>query len=162
MSENVYVRGESNSNFEAMTKEEVLAAIVLAIQGGTVGDIDSGFVTMIKEQNKGQGLKFWVGTTAEYNALETTENNCLYIKTDDTSPTDINNAITTLQTSLTEQSAAIEALKIPINGIIVSIIFGSSDDAIAVHNFMGYGTWELVSTVEVTGGDDLYFWKRTA
>jgi hypothetical protein len=100
MSENVFVRGESDSSFEAMTKEEVITAIVNAIEGGTVGDIDTGFVTTIKEQNKGQGLMFWVGTTAEYNALTTKPNNVLYIKTDDTSAQDINNNFEALQASI--------------------------------------------------------------
>lgn len=100
MSENVFVRGESNSNFEAMTKEQVLAAIVQAVEGGTVGNIDTGFVTTIKEQNKGQGLMFWVGTSAEYNALTTKPDNVLYIKTDDTSAADINAAINELYEAL--------------------------------------------------------------
>jgi hypothetical protein len=109
MAENVFVRGESDSSFKAMTKEEVLAAIVQAVEGGTVGDIDTGFVTIIKEQNKGQGLMFWVGTTAEYEALTTKPNNVLYIKTDDTSAADINNAIAAVQSSLGDLNNAIAA-----------------------------------------------------
>lgn len=93
---NVFVRGGNNGNYEGMTKEEILAAIAQAIQQGTVGDIDTGFVTTIKEQNKGQGLMFWVGTTAEYEALTEKPNNVLYIRTDDTSATDINSRFTTL------------------------------------------------------------------
>lgn len=108
MPENVFVRGESDSNFEAMTKQQVLTAIVEAVESGTIGDIDTGFVTTIKELNKGQGLKFWVGTSAEYNALEEKENNVLYIKTDDTSPADISAAIEALQSDVDalKQSAA--------------------------------------------------------
>lgn len=105
--ETKYVRGESNSNFESMTKEEILAAIVQAIEGGTIGDVDTGFVTTIKEQNNGIGLKFWVGTTAEYEALVTKETNVLYIKTDDTTADDLNAAITALQTSSSSQAEQI-------------------------------------------------------
>lgn len=101
MSENVFVRGESNSNFEALTKEQVLAAIVQAIEGGTISNIDTGFVTTIKEQNKGQGLMFWVGTTAEYEALAEKPNNVLYIKTDDTSAQDISNNFTSISNQIT-------------------------------------------------------------
>lgn len=97
---NIYVRGDNNGNYEGMTKEEILAAIAQAISGGTIGDVDTGFVTKIKEQNKGLGLMFWVGTTAEYEALEERPNNVLYIKTDDTSASDINAKFTELTTAL--------------------------------------------------------------
>lgn len=89
-----FVRGESKSNYEGMTKEQILAAITQAVEDGTVSDIDAGFITKIKEINKGYQLRFWVGTSAEYNAIETSENNVLYIKTDDTSAADISAQLT--------------------------------------------------------------------
>lgn len=88
-----FVRGESKSIYESMTKEEIVAAIINAIQSGTIGDIDAGFITKIKELNNGEQLSFWVGTSAEFNALEQQEENVLYIKTDDTSPEDIGAAL---------------------------------------------------------------------
>ncbi len=97
---NIYVRGDNNGNYDGMTKEQILAAIAQAVSGGTIGNIDTGFVTTIKEQNKGQGLMFWVGTTAEYEALEERPNNVLYIKTDDTSASDINAKFAELTTAL--------------------------------------------------------------
>lgn len=100
MAENVFVRGISDSSFEGMTKQEIITAIVNAIQGGTVGNVDTGFVTTIKEQNKGIGLMFWVGTTAEFEALEERPLNTLYIKIDDTSVADINAAIAALQAAI--------------------------------------------------------------
>lgn len=93
MPEKYYVRGDSKSNYESMTKEEIAAAIMNAIQSGTIGDIDAGFITKIKELNNGEKLSFWVGTSAEFNALEQQEPNVLYIKTDDTSPEDIGAAL---------------------------------------------------------------------
>lgn len=96
MSEQVNVRGVSDSLYEAMTKQEVLTAIVNAVQGGTIGNIDTGFVTTIKELNHGQGLMFWVGTTAEYEAIQNKQENVLYIKTDDTSAQDIEANFNTL------------------------------------------------------------------
>lgn len=96
MSEQVNVRGLSDSLYEAMTKQEVITAIVNAVQGGTVGNIDTGFVTTIKELNRGQGLMFWVGTTAEYEAIQNKQENVLYIKTDDTSVQDIEANFNTL------------------------------------------------------------------
>lgn len=96
MSENVFVRGASDSSLEGMTKEQILAAIVQAVEGGTIENVNTGFVTTIKEQNKGVGLSFWIGTTAEFEALEVKAPNVIYIKTDDTSAADINADITEL------------------------------------------------------------------
>lgn len=68
--------------FESMTKEEIYSAIVQAIEQGEIGDIDTGFVTKIKEQNHNNDLKFWKGTQAEYNALEAVDPTTYYILTD--------------------------------------------------------------------------------
>lgn len=78
-----YCLCNDNCRFETMTKEQILAAIANAIQTGEISDVDTGFITKIKDTNKGSYIDFWVGTTAEYNALTTYEKNRLYIKTDD-------------------------------------------------------------------------------
>lgn len=145
--ETKYVRGESNSNFESMTKEEILAAIVQAVQGGTIGDVDTGFVTTIKEQNKNAGLKFWVGTTAEYEALATKENNVLYIKTDDTLFADLNNAITDLQSSVTNNTDAINGVAASLKAFIydddyslnLTNIIDNANTGITMYHVMGVG-----------------------
>lgn len=80
---NYYVLSENNCKFESFTKEQILSAIQQAVNSGEIKNVDTGFVTKIKEQNKNAGLMFWVGTQAEYNALENKKNNCLYIITDD-------------------------------------------------------------------------------
>lgn len=82
-----YVICADNCKFESMTKEQILSAIEQAITTGEIKDVDTGFVTKIKEQNTGAALTFWVGTKAEYNALETKARNCFYIITDDTDAT---------------------------------------------------------------------------
>lgn len=76
-----YVICEDNCKFEGMTKEQILAAIAEAT-GATPTHIDDAFITKIKEINKNAALKFWIGTQAEYNAIETPEANCFYIFTD--------------------------------------------------------------------------------
>lgn len=86
-----YVICEDNCKFEGMTKEQIMAAIEQAVETGEIKDVDSGFVTTIKEINHQRGLRFWVGTTAEFNALPAKQNNVLYIKSDDTSEQDILN-----------------------------------------------------------------------
>lgn len=79
----------SNCKYETMTKEQILAAIVQAVENGEVQDVDSGFVTTIKDQNQNSGLTFWIGTTAQYNALESIDMNCMYILTDETTDEDM-------------------------------------------------------------------------
>ena len=74
---------ESNCRFETMTKEQILAAIAQAAEHGLVVDPDAGFVTKVKESNAGGYVTFWVGTTAQYNALDSHDPNCIYVKTDD-------------------------------------------------------------------------------
>lgn len=82
--------------FETMTKEQILAAIEQAINEGKITNIDTGFVTKLKELNKGGYVTVWHGTTAEYNALTEKDENCIYIKTDDTRLEDIEKAIANL------------------------------------------------------------------
>lgn len=79
----------SNCKYETMTKEQILAAIAQAVETGSVGDVDTGFITKVKEQNGGSGVSVWVGTRAQYNAIENRVQNCLYIITDDTTGDDI-------------------------------------------------------------------------
>lgn len=92
-----YVRCESGCLFESMTKEQILTAITEAISTGEIKDVDTGFITTVKEQNAGGALSFWVGTQAEYNALPEKSATCFYIITDDTSKADIENAIKELR-----------------------------------------------------------------
>lgn len=79
-----YVLSAGNNLTESMTKEQILSAITQAVESHTISDVDTGFVEKVKEQNSAANLKFWVGTTAQYNALATKENGCFYILTDDT------------------------------------------------------------------------------
>ena len=69
--------------FEGMTKEQIYE-LIAEMTGETVQDIDQAFITKLKEINKGNSIRLWVGTTAEYNALATKEEDVLYVCTDDT------------------------------------------------------------------------------
>lgn len=42
-----------------------------------------GYIESLKELNKGGKFTTWIGTQAEYDALETIEDNCLYLITDE-------------------------------------------------------------------------------
>lgn len=77
-----YVMRGDKVLFESMTKEEIITAIVQAVEEGEIGDLDTGFVTKVKEQNHNNDLKFWRGTNAEYNALHSIDPNTYYIITD--------------------------------------------------------------------------------
>ena len=92
-----YVLRADNCRFEGMTKEQILAAITQAVETGTIQNVDTGFVTKIKEQNSGSAVTLWVGTRAQYNALVTKEPNCIYIVTDDDTISTMQNAILALQ-----------------------------------------------------------------
>ncbi len=83
----------SNCKYETMTKEQILAAIAQAVETGEVRDVDTGFVTQIKEKNGGSYVSFWVGTQAQYNAIANKETNCMYIITDDTTAADLENKL---------------------------------------------------------------------
>lgn len=96
----MYVFNDGKNVYEGMTKEQILAAITEAVETHEISDVDTGFVTTLKEQNKGLGLKIWVGSTAEYNAITTKETNCLYILSDDTTLADIEAVVSALSTSV--------------------------------------------------------------
>lgn len=95
-----YVIGYGNNFYESMTKEEILAAITQAVETHTISDVDTGFVTTVKEQNANQALKFWVGTSAQYNAIAIKDPNCFYILTDDVELEDLEQQIAQLSESV--------------------------------------------------------------
>lgn len=74
----IYGRDEALNARETMTTEQILAAIQRAITTGEVTDEFTAFIETIKEQNKGIGVKMWLGTQDEFNALEKTESNTIY------------------------------------------------------------------------------------
>lgn len=102
-----YVICEDNCKFESMTKEQILTAIEQAASTGTIQDIDTGFVTKIKERNRNTALSFWVGTSAEYNAIAEKQQNCFYILTDETTGADIAEALADMQQTIAAYTAAI-------------------------------------------------------
>ena len=96
----VYAICGTNCRYETLTKEQILTAIANAVESGDIGDIDAGFITTIKEQNGGEGLRFWVGTMAAYNALTEIDADMLYIITDDTTLADIEQAYKEIKAAL--------------------------------------------------------------
>lgn len=106
-----YVFDDNKCKHETLTKEQIIAAIARAT-GNQPASIDDAFISKIKEKNSGANFTFWVGTTAEYSALATTERNCLYILTDDTFGDDIQTTVEDIRSdvaAMTESFSAIEA-----------------------------------------------------
>ncbi len=93
----VFVFCENNCKYEGMTKEQILTAIMQAVKSGTVGDSDTGFITTVKTIN-GRGLKFFVGTQAEYDGLSKTQKDGVFaLITNDTTKDGLLEAIRDLQ-----------------------------------------------------------------
>lgn len=84
-----YCYCDSNCKYETMTKEQILAAIAQAAEGGMVYDTETAVISKVKELNAGGFVTFWVGTQAEYNALASADANCVYIITDNTWQQDV-------------------------------------------------------------------------
>ena len=113
-----YVLSDGNNLFEGMTKEEIFAAIVEAT-GNTPTGIDDAFITKIKEQNQNIPLKFWIGTNAQYNALEEIDPNCFYIFTDTNELDNIEQlAEDAAETKATEICAPLETFINKINDVL--------------------------------------------
>lgn len=99
MSERIYyVICEDNCKFESMTKEQIVSAIA-ASTGHTPSDqeIDSAFITKIKEMNANNQLQWWVGTEAQYNAISEKDIHTLYIITDSNDYEDLVAAVEVLE-----------------------------------------------------------------
>lgn len=111
--------------FEGMTKEQIYE-LIAEVTGQTAQDIDQAFITKLKEINKGNNIRLWLGTSAEYNALTTKEEDVLYICTDDTFVQDTNAEVEkiwkkidanyqTVDNRLTAQDKNIEDFKNEVN-----------------------------------------------
>lgn len=83
--------------FPVYTKEQTMAILQQLMEGNSFASVDpslSPVVKLIQEQHGGKRISLWMGTEAEYNALEpqpvaslvmlrTDENGQLYLCTDD-------------------------------------------------------------------------------
>ncbi len=140
-----YCTCDSNCKFETMTKEQILAAIAQAVETGSVGDCDTGFITKVKEQNAGGSVTFWVGTQAQYNALDNKATNCMYIITDDTTTADTRAAFEAAATAAQEAalSAAESAAALAVKDLTKSVSFnritggGYDADTVSVSTSIG-------------------------
>ena len=139
-----YVKCKDDCLFEGMTKEQILAAIEQAVSTGEIKDVDTGFITKIKEVNKNNPLMFWVGTAAEFNALEVQEENVFYIITDTTEGEDIYAAINELTAEVNNLQTAIEDWKKEFNKTLWTGTFkNTSTEPITVTGFENYSLFAI-------------------
>ena len=73
---------EDGVRVEGLTKEQVYE-LIYGTTGKVPAGVDEGFITKLKEQRAQADVSIWVGSNAEYNALETKDDNVLYVVTDD-------------------------------------------------------------------------------
>lgn len=96
---NYYTIDDNNCLYPCMTKEQILSAIAQAT-GQTITDIDEAFISKVKEYNGNRNLRFWVGTKAQYNAIQTKEEDVVYFVTDE-------NALETLSATVQDHTASL-------------------------------------------------------
>lgn len=149
----VYALDKNLNARPTMTTEQILAAIQKAVTTGVVTDEFTAFIEMIREQNKGIGLKFWLGTTAQFTALEKTDADTVYFLTDSTSLASLDAAFVELKTQLGDGSfevkKATEAdnVKSKINDKNISEIF--ENDGLTVKNATAAGNAKKVNDLEI-------------
>lgn len=154
---NYYCLCDDNCRFPTMTTEQILAAIAQAVETGVVINPDTGFITKLKETNSGDYITFWVGTRAQYNALEKPAKNCVYIITDDTTAKDYENVVAELQALTKELQEA--ATKKESAGLVSAVHYVETEAALdtlienTAHT-MGMGSVKILSVrCGFAGGD---------
>lgn len=159
----IYGLDDGLNAHETMTTEQILAAIQRAITTGEVSDKFTAFIEMIKEQNKGVGMKIWIGTQAEFNALEKTENDVIYIFSDDPTMNDIDQKFAEVDQKIEELEAMVQLYgerpaihSIELSGDFNKPDFGSTTNIITI---LPVGSYKSVSNVTVECTDDIKIMK---
>lgn len=165
---------ELTNDMTFLTEEQIITLITNIVNTGSVGDIDTGFVTSLVEQNKHKALKFWVGTQAEYDAVQTKIANTFYIITDDRFREDVQTALNSLQAQINnivqtnydteitalqesiqeleesdeEQNTRITALE---NSLLNNMVYQTGDtvnnERVVTNGYITYGGCELSFTI---------------
>lgn len=120
-----YTKGEADAKFETITgaaqtyatKSELttgLATKSSTADGSTIVDNGTNISTVaVKEQNNSLAIKEWVGTKAEYEALEELDPNTLYTITDeaDVTPIVVDSTLSPTSTNAIQNKAVYDALQ---------------------------------------------------
>lgn len=127
----VYALDEGKNQHETMTREQIITAIENMESTGSVGDVDDGFISKIKELNESGLLRFWVGTMAEYTALEEKEDGVLYLFSDDPTIDDLESAIDSNESSISAQGQEIDDLQSDVAAINARIYAKNVNQAVS-------------------------------
>lgn len=121
-----YVISEDNCRFPSLTREQIYEAITEAT-GNVPQNVDDAFITRLKEQNSQKPLKIWVGTQAEFNALEEKDLDTLYYY-DDNDYEELLAKITNILNGTTPVETAENSVNVTtsINGQALTDIFESN------------------------------------
>lgn len=151
----VYVICDQNCKFEGMTKEQIYTAILQAVNEGTIGNIDVGFVTTIKTIN-GLPLKFFVGEQAAYDELTPEDKKDLFaIITNDTTKEGIINALK----DLNEIKKQIDEGKFHANGIFTKEIASLAElESLIKNNPQSSFGIRIASDINIAGAGILPKW----
>jgi hypothetical protein len=109
------------------------------------------------EKNKGTRLKFWVGTEAEYSALEKYEENCLYLTTDDDTQSFLNGLQKQIDDTLSHFNKVLyeDVTGVATNGTDITAV-GLTDYslfAVTIHSTIANVTVLCSKTTKPTGGE---------
>lgn len=127
----VYALDSGGNRIATFSAEQILEAINAAITTGEIPSELTAFIDAIKEQNKGKSLKFWLGTQAEFLALENTEEDIIYFINDSTNLKELSDALDQLKEQLQSGAFVVEKandagnVTTNINGKAISSIFES-------------------------------------
>lgn len=93
----VYALCDANCRWETMTREQILTAIMQAVNEGSIGNVDAGFIQTVLTINN-QELRFFYGEQSAYDALSDAQKQGTYaIITNDGFRDGVESAIKALQ-----------------------------------------------------------------
>lgn len=79
---NFYVLCDDNCRFPSMTKDEIFTAIQSAVEQHGTRTLTIDVLTGLKEVNKNEVISLWIGTQAEFNAIQSPSENTMYLISD--------------------------------------------------------------------------------
>lgn len=94
-----YVTQKDGVLIEGLTKEQIYE-LVSSTTGKTPQGVDEAFITKLKEYNKNGNASIWIGSSAEYNAIEVKDQNTLYVVIDDPYFDDLKQTLDDLATAV--------------------------------------------------------------
>ena len=129
-----YVTQKDGVLIEGLTKEQIYE-LISSTTGKTPQGVDEAFITKLKEYNKNGNASIWIGSSAEYNAIEVKDQNTLYVVIDDPYYEDV-------KARFDEIDSEISALQNNMNNYVLSIqsLIDSYNETVDA-KFQEYKNW---------------------